>query len=84
MFNTEAVFHMPMFALNATAERNACGHNHPRSTPAERARMCRRGCVRARSHTQTQAHGGTRHVGAGVRRVRIADPFVRVARRAWI
>ncbi len=53
----EAVFHAPMFALNADAELNACEPSHPRSTPTEGARMCRRGCVRAQSHTHTRAHG---------------------------
>ena len=55
----DAVFHAPMFELNADAygpPPNACAPNHPRSTPTERARMCRRGCVRARSHTHTRGH----------------------------
>ncbi len=50
---TDAVFHAPMFALNAFADSNACEPSHPRSTPTERARMCRRGCVCAQSHTHT-------------------------------
>ncbi len=53
---TAAVFHAPMFALNAFADLNACAPSHPRSTPTERARMSRRGCVRAQSHTHTRAH----------------------------
>jgi hypothetical protein len=44
---TDAVFHAPMFALNADADWNACEPSHPRSTPTERARMCRRGCAGA-------------------------------------
>ncbi len=36
-----AVFHAPMFALNADAEKNACEPNHTRPMPAEAARMCR-------------------------------------------
>ena len=46
---TAAVFHAPMFALNAVADWNACEPSHPRSTPTEGARMCRRGCVGAQS-----------------------------------
>jgi hypothetical protein len=32
---TDAVFHAPMFALNADADWNACKRNHKRSTPTE-------------------------------------------------
>jgi hypothetical protein len=32
---TEAVFHAPMFALNADAKRNACEPSRTRSTPTE-------------------------------------------------
>jgi hypothetical protein len=81
---TAAVFHAPMFALNADAEANACKPNHTRSTPTERARMCRRGCAGARSHTRTRARTRAQHVGACVRRARIGDPFIGVAGRAWI
>ncbi len=35
---TRAVFHAPMSALNADAERNACEPSRTRSTPAEGAR----------------------------------------------
>jgi hypothetical protein len=37
---TDAVFHAPMFALNAFASRNACEPKHTRSTPTKSARMC--------------------------------------------
>jgi hypothetical protein len=55
MFDTDAMFHAPMFALNAAADRNACKPNHTRSTPTERARMCPCGCVGARSLTHKRA-----------------------------
>ncbi len=71
MFDTDAVFHAPMFALNADADWNACEPSHPQSTPTEGARMCRRGCVRAQSHTRTRASARTQHVRACVRRARI-------------
>jgi hypothetical protein len=76
---TAAVFHAPMSALNADADQNACEPSQPRSTPTERARMCRRGCA----HKHTRARARTQHVGACVRRARIGDPFVRVASRTW-
>jgi hypothetical protein len=81
MSDTDAVFHAPMFALNAevedsTSKENACGPNHPRSTPTEGARMCRRGCVRAQSHTHTRAHTDAARV-----RVCAAGPHRRSARR---
>ncbi len=56
MFDTDAVFHAPMFALNAHADWNACEPSHPRSTATERARMCRRGCVGARSRIYIRMH----------------------------
>jgi hypothetical protein len=71
---TRAVFHAPMFALNALAE-NACEPSHPRSTPTEGARMCRRGCVGAQSHTHTRARAWTQHV-----RVCAAGPHRRSVR----
>ena len=59
---TAAVFHAPMFALNADAEENACEPSHTRSTPTEGARMCRSGCVGPQSythmHTRTDAARG--------------------------
>ncbi len=63
---TAAVFHAPMSALNAAADRNACEPSHTQSTPTERASMCRRGCVGAQSHTHTRARARTQHVGACV------------------
>ena len=51
-----AVFHAPMFALNADAPLNACEPSRTRSTPTEGARMCRRGCVGAQSHPIARAH----------------------------
>ena len=80
MFDTDAVFHAPMFALNAAADWNACEPSHTRSTPTDGARMCRRGCVGAQSNTHTRVRARTQHVGACVRQARIGDPFVRVAR----
>jgi hypothetical protein len=35
---TDAVFHAPMFALNADAIWNACEPSHTKSTPVESAR----------------------------------------------
>jgi hypothetical protein len=52
---TDAVFHAPMFALNADAERNTCEPSHPRSTPTARARMRRR-----RMRERPIAHAHTR------------------------
>ncbi len=57
---TDAVFHAPMFALNADAESNACAPEPPAvHRRREGARMCRRGCKRARSHTHTRARTDT-------------------------
>ncbi len=42
MLNTDAVFHAPMFALNAEnepGEPNACKPNQTRSTPTESAKQ---------------------------------------------
>jgi hypothetical protein len=65
---TDAVFHAPMFALNLDAYWNACAPSHPRSTPAERARMCRRGCVGAQvGRPRTDAAHG-RVCAAGLNR----------------
>ena len=82
MFDTRAVFHAPMSALNADADADwkACEPSHPRSTPTEGARLCRR----VQSHTHTRVRARTQHVGASVRRARIGDPFVWVAGRSWI
>jgi hypothetical protein len=76
MFVTDAVFHAPMFALNADAEWNACEPSHPRSMPTERARMSRRGCEGAQSQARTRTLTRTQHVGACVRQARIGDPFI--------
>jgi hypothetical protein len=55
---TRAVFHAPMFALSADEKPNVCEPSHPRSTPTERARMCRRGCVGAQiANAHAHAHG---------------------------
>ncbi len=51
-----AVFHAPMFALNADATVNACEPNRTRSTPTERARTFRCGYVGAETHNHTRAH----------------------------
>jgi hypothetical protein len=50
-----------------------------------RARTCRRRMRAppiARAHARARAR--TQHTGARVRRARIGDPFISVARRAWI
>jgi hypothetical protein len=39
MFDTAAVFHAPMFALNTAAVSNACEPGHTQSTPTEGARF---------------------------------------------
>ena len=59
---TDAVFHAPMFALNAVADQNACEPDHTQFTPIESARKfgadtaCwrRNLLARARTHAQTQ------------------------------
>ena len=64
---TRAVFHAPMFALNADADRNACDLNHTRCTPTEcartfgadtRARVMKH--TRTHTHSRTQTHCCTR------------------------
>jgi hypothetical protein len=56
---TDAVFHAPMFALNAHAVRNACEPSHPRSTPAGR-----RSHVSARMRGRPIAHHTRARTGA--------------------
>ena len=54
----DAVFHAPMFALNADAAWNACAPNHPRSTPTgRRSHVSARMRARPIAHAQTRAHG---------------------------
>jgi hypothetical protein len=53
--DTDAVFHAPMFALNADAEANACEPSRTRSTPTERAQTLRRGYVWGQTHTLMRA-----------------------------
>ncbi len=67
---TDAVFHAPMFALNANVLANACEPSLTRSTPTERARTFRRRYRRARTHTRSRTHGRTRGrvCGAGMHR----------------
>jgi hypothetical protein len=55
MFDTDAVFHAPMFALNADADANACEPNRTRSTPTEGARTVRRRCAGHQTHTRSCA-----------------------------
>jgi hypothetical protein len=57
--DTDAVFHAPMFALNADAEENACEPKRTRSTPTERARTIRRRCVRPNPHAHTRTRART-------------------------
>jgi hypothetical protein len=47
---TRAVFHAPMFALNAFASKNACEPNRTRSTPTGRAITIQSGCVCTQTH----------------------------------
>jgi hypothetical protein len=49
---TDAVFHAPMFALNADISLNACEPSHTRSTPTERAPTCRREFPIAHAHAR--------------------------------
>ena len=58
---TPAVFHAPMFALNADAEANACAPSHPRSTPTgRRSHVSARMRARPISHAHARAHGRNR------------------------
>jgi hypothetical protein len=68
--DTLNTFHTPMFALNAKHLWNACDPSHPRSTPTEGPRMCRRGCVGAQAHARTR----TQHVRACVPYLRTGTP----------
>ena len=54
---TDAVFHAPMFALNADAEANACEPSHPRSTPTGKApaRCGADACAPDRTRTRARA-----------------------------
>jgi hypothetical protein len=80
MFDTDAVFHAPMFALNTDAAWNACAPK-PHAVRADgrpshvSARM--RGRPMALAHTRARAR--TQHVDTCARRARIGDPFVGVA-----
>jgi hypothetical protein len=78
---TAAVFHAPMFALNADAYWNACAPSHERSAPTGTRSH---GSARMPNRTRTRARARTQHVRACVRRARIGDPFIGVASRAWI
>ena len=53
------MFHAPMFALNADAERNACAPSHPRSTPTGR-RLHGSAQIRVRPIAHARAHRRTR------------------------
>jgi hypothetical protein len=81
IFNTDAVFHAPMSALNAGAERKICEPSHPRSTPTGTRSH---GSARMPNRTRTRARARTQHVAACVRRARTGDPFIGAASRAWI
>ena len=59
MFDPDAVFHAPMFALNAAAFTNACKPSHAWSAPTERARTVAARIRGARTHTQTRAYAHT-------------------------
>ena len=63
---TAAVFHAPMFALNADADQNACAPSHPRSTPTgRRSHVSARMRASAIAYARGRAYGRTR--GARVR-----------------
>ena len=79
-----AVFHAPMFALNAGADWNACAPNHPRSTLSGKALACVGADAWPPDRTRAHARARTQHAGACVWRAGIGDPFVGVARRAWM
>ncbi len=55
---TAAVFHAPMFVLNAGASRNTCEPSHTWFTPIKSARTFRRGhkCARAFMRRNTHTH----------------------------
>ncbi len=73
---TAAVFHAPMFALNADAELNACAPE-PTAVHADGTRSRVSARMRARPIAHAQARDArTQHVGAGVRRARIGDPDI--------
>jgi hypothetical protein len=79
MFDTDAVFHAPMFALNVDAPENACEPNRTRSTPTESARKVRRRCAGDQTHTLMRARTQVdAHVDADVEHARIGDPFIDV------
>jgi hypothetical protein len=59
----DAVFHAPMFTLNADANRNACEPNHTGSAPTECAHTFRRGYMCARTHAHACTYMNA-HVGA--------------------
>jgi hypothetical protein len=57
---TNAVFHAPMFALNAAARANACEPSHTRSTTTERAHTGFGADAWAPKHTRWCARAHTR------------------------
>ena len=57
---TDAVFHAPMFALNADAEESACAPSPPRSTPTRRRSHVSARIACAPDRTRTRAHARTR------------------------
>jgi hypothetical protein len=76
---TRSTFHDAMFALNAHADSNACDEPHP--VDADGTRL--HGSARMRGRPIAHAHTDAAH-GRVCAAARIGDPFVGVARRAWI
>jgi len=81
---TRAVFHAPMFALNADADWNACVPRPHAVTADGKALAWVRADACAPDRTRAHARARTQHAGACVWRAGIGDPFVGVARRAWM
>jgi len=79
---TRAVFHAPMFALNADASLNACEPRHTQSsTPVERTHTFGRGYVCPQTHMHAQARARMCDAGACVVHARIGDAFFYEAMR---
>ncbi len=52
----DAVFHAPMFALNAEATQNACTHTEQHAVHAGRSARTNRHIYITRTHTHTHTH----------------------------
>jgi hypothetical protein len=78
---TDAVFHAPMFAVNTDAEMNACKPKPP-AVDAVGTRSHVPARMRGQPIAHTHARAQTQHLGTCVRRARIGDSFILVAKRA--